>query len=882
MTDLQQLHQYLIGVSNSWQNGAGIAKSTDIYLTHLQKPEFVVSLLQVVLQTQDNEPAVIQIAIVFIRQILQKYYNEENYYTPEIREQVRTLLFTAVFSKPVHARKLLLAAISIVAGTDFPTKWPTMVTLILQTFANGTPEQRFVCVQILSAVAKKYRKMENIANVIYEIKEIVKVLPVIIPVFVALPSNDRMINPILKFLEGILTIELVDEIENVIQTVCEKLADIMKTGESKSQLKILKIYRLFSTRYLDNEFLNRTMTTVMYTTSVQVLSLNVRESKNVIAAYDLLNTLAPTLKQIPNDDFVRLITIIAKDVSLTQDEALSAKEDPEEFVKFELESELMSVKKSAGSVLNLFKRVRNDTVTLVMSGIQNLMASNFDSAIRLFVGLVVEGEIARYGATKITAGVDVLQFWNVFVKPKFFAHPDISSLNFVRMFRSILPVSNAEFGEIFTKVFQTSVIPNADGEDKTCSLLAANIVENMLLLKSSDQYSKCMNGVDRSLLSAAYRMACELTSNGIRLHSQYHLRAAVRTLQQAAKINVPVDQGLNDLVTFLVKEAANEVNNKQIDGIFVGMKFEVLSVALSISLPPIEKELYAITAEACKVDNVDVLGYILQLMSLYADKVASVCGDVLAINISERTSLVNPMVKFLTACLKKSPNSFNEAMTGKLIEMFQFLLSIDFVDDAFNLLNGVTFYTNVSKMPQIITSLLNTMVQRLEAHQTRLLMYNIMCYVLQLCYVSNVDYIAALNIPVQIVQISVNNIFKLPLEMNRPVCVVGLCKLLSLPQFTPVVVGQNLVLFLKSVVDTLKEKRVIDFDLEEIVTDKTSNLSTVKMVPVSPVITNLKDEIKNAIFALFNVVFVANGQQTTLKQFLVGDAAAVFEWISKV
>ncbi|KAL7713667.1 hypothetical protein QTN25_008687 [Entamoeba marina] len=140
------------------------------------------------------------------------------------------------------------------------------------------------------------------------------------------------------------------------------------------------------------------------------------------------------------------------------------------------------------------------------------------------------------------------------------------------------------------------------------------------------------------------------------------------------------------------------------------------------------------------------------------------------------------MVKFIAACLKISPTIFSQELISKIMQLLQFLINIDYVDDAFYLLNAYTFSLsseNLRNIPDIIQMICN----RLAEHRTRRLTDNIVKYILQLCYVMDIQTIPTLRIPQGFATLVISNMQKLPTDMNRTTCFVGYLKLLLSPQF---------------------------------------------------------------------------------------------------
>ncbi|KAL7713666.1 Importin alpha re-exporter [Entamoeba marina] len=814
MDQFNQLHQFILNITNKINQVVNLKDETDMYMSQIQKPEFTPLLLQLLLQQSIDSLPVKQTAAIFLRQILMKYYKEEDYYPDNVRQQVRDSLFQSIFVAPIATHRLLLGCFSIVADADFPKRWPNLIDLIIQSFQNANPEQQLLCIKILSAISKKYRIIEVTNETVYEIKEVVKVLPVIIPVFLQLAPNDPMVYPFLKFLRGVIQIELVDDIENRIELLCQKFDEIIRsTTTSNKQLQILKIYRKFCSNYLDNQYLNDVMTKVIYQTTVQILSSPMRETSLVIAGYDVLKTIPQILSTLPNDQFLSLINLIAKDISLTEEEVNQIKEDPTDFVKTEIEGELVSIRKVSGDVLNSFKRCREDTTNIVFQGITSLIkSSNFDPAIRLFIGLIVEGETPTLGATRLANGIQLIDFWNSTVKNLFFTSPQLITVKFVNLFRSVLTVTPPEFDQIFMKLVEIALLETTDPSLIVCSLLAADAIEKMLILKTTPRLQRSNNCVSDELCSKGYSFSEAFLIKGTKIKSIYHLRAAVRFLQRISKLNIPVDASFTNIIQFLLQQASIESTNRAVDGTFVGMKFEAFSVALSVHRPTIEENLINTTSLALNNDNIDVLSYLLQILTLL--------------------SLASPMVKFIAACLKISPTIFSQELISKIMQLLQFLINIDYVDDAFYLLNAYTFSLsseNLRNIPDIIQMICN----RLAEHRTRRLTDNIVKYILQLCYVMDIQTIPTLRIPQGFATLVISNMQKLPTDMNRTT--------------------------------------FFNFEFEELKEDRSTNLSTIKRLDVDPVVSDMKI-VQNHIKLFFTTPLIINinntQQQVVMTQFL--------------
>lgn len=158
--------------------------------------------------------------------------------------------------------------------------------------------------------------------------------------------------------------------------------------------------------------------------------------------------------------------------------------------------------------------------------------------------------------------------------------------------------------------------------------------------------------------------------------------------------------------------------------------------------------------------------------------------------------------------------------------------------------------------------------------------YQVVKYILQLCYVNDLQAINQLQIPVVCGTLFAENIQKLPFNMNRPVCLVGYLKLLMLPQFRPLLENPTYVQgIITSAVDVIKNKRIIDFEYEEIKEDKTTNLSIIRKVQVDPELTTVVPPLKEALASVFSLTITVNGQQVQLRQVLQGELATRFNEI---
>lgn len=455
MNSLETIAQYL-EQSLSPQN----AKQAEASLRSLEtQPGFVINLLHIVASTNLQAGVRLAAALFFKNLIRRKWVNEEGEHLlpPDDCTHLKSELLAAMIALPSQLQVQVGEAISIIADSDFPQKWPGLVEELVANLSGDDFVSNKGILLVAHSIFKRWRPLFRSDELFLEIKLVLSQFAE--PFIALLVKTDELITGSLAasdkaslsiYMECLMLLVQIYYDLNC-QDIPEFFEDNMVTGMEimhkylsldtplltdphadedvdvliKTKSAIIELISLYTTRYADvfEPLIENFITTVWklinsYVTSqpkfdlLVVKALTFLTSVTKMTQYQAMFNSSDSLKEI-------IEKIILPNIYFREVDEETFEDEPIQFVRADLEgSDYDSRRKSATDFLRELKDVNTELLTnTVMHYVNQFLAAkddwkHKDTAIFLFSSLAAKGSITNAGVTSTNVLVDVVKFFS--------------------------------------------------------------------------------------------------------------------------------------------------------------------------------------------------------------------------------------------------------------------------------------------------------------------------------------------------------------------------------------------------------------------------------------------------------------------------------------
>lgn len=417
---------------------------------------------------------------------------------------------------------------------------------------------------------------------------------------------------------------------------------------------------------------------ILISNAIKFLSTvaNRPQFKQLFEAPNVLNSLCSNVI-IPNIEFRQC------DIELFED-------NPEDFIRADIEgSDIDTRRKSACDLVRALSKHFEEDIVRVFSEYVKVMLDSFasdpntywknkDAAIYLVTAICVKGSTAKYGTTQTTKLVDIVDFFNKFVKGDIDNSNDINylpvlradALKYIMTFRNQLP-----FNEILLPLIPV-IIRHLACQNMVIHTYSANTLEKIFTLKGNDKQTLIKpEHLEPILEPLITNLFGALTLEGS-TENEYIMKAIMRTIAVSRdKIRPYLNAILNQLNTKLAEVCKNPSKPY-----FNHYLFESIAVSLRIALiidpsstMAIENSIFQMFEDIVKQDVQEFLPYCIQLLALLLecnpltripDNYLSLLNYLVQPQFWEKSGNIHPMVRFLKSFIRKSPEQV--LSSGKL------------------------------------------------------------------------------------------------------------------------------------------------------------------------------------------------------------------------
>ncbi|XP_060521599.1 exportin-2 [Cylas formicarius] len=704
------------------------------------------------------------------------------------RTAIKNLIVTLMLTSPESIQKQLSDAISIIGKTDFPMKWPELITQMVEKFATGDFNVINGVLRTAHSLFKKYRYefksnelwleikyvlekvaqpltnllvatvnlAETHANDVNALKVIYSSLVLICKVFYSLNFQDLP-----EFFEDNMQIWmnnfhtlLVADVK-VLQTNSEEDAGIME--QLKSQ--ICDNIALYAQKY-DEEFQSYLPQFVTDVWSLLVnTGLQPKYDLLVSNALQFLSSVAERnhYRNLFEDNTV-LSSICEKVVIPNMEFRVSDEElfedNPEEYTRRDIEgSDVDTRRRAACDLVNtLSTHFEQKIMELFGAYLQVMLAKytenpkshwrNKDAALYLVISLVSRGSTQKHGVTQTSQLVNITQFCQQHILPEL-ERADVNELpvlkadaiKYVMTFRSILPADM-----VASTIPQ--LIRHLQSESAVVHTYAACSLEKILIMKNSSNQAivsaEKLEPFAGELISRLFGVLERPVSE----ENEYIMKAIMRTFSTLQERVIPfLGVALPKLTEKLQVVARNPSKPH-----FNHYLFETISLSIRIvcranqsAVKSFEDILFPIFQAILQQDIQEFIPYVFQILSLLMEHTPpgaipepymQLLPCLLAPVLWERPANISPLVRLLSAFVTQAaPQIAAEDKLSGFLGVFQKLIASKSNDhEGFYLMQSLIQHFPTERLGPYLKQVFFLLFQRLSSSKTTKYVVNLIVF----------------------------------------------------------------------------------------------------------------------------------------------------------
>ncbi|XP_017781726.1 PREDICTED: exportin-2 [Nicrophorus vespilloides] len=694
------------------------------------------------------------------------------------RSQIKALIVTLMLSSPESIQKQLSDAISIIGKTDFPLKWPELITQMVEKFSTGDFNVINGVLRTAHSLFKKYRYEFKSNELWSEIKHVLEKL--------AQPLTDLLVatmnltqthakdenalkviyNSLMLVCKVFYSLNFQDLPEffednmgiwmNNFHTLLTAEVKCLETSDSEEsgvmqQLKsqVCDNIALYAQKY-DEEFqpyLQQFVTDIwsllvstglepkfdlLVSNALQFLSSVADRNHNryLFEAANVLNSICEKVI-IPNMQFRE------SDKELFED-------NPEEYTRRDIEgSDIDTRRRAACDLVNTLSQNFEESIINIFGSYLQVMMKQYaenpqqnwrskDAAIYLVISMVSRGSTQKHGVTKSSQFVSVPQFCQEHILMEL-ERPDVNdmpvlkadAIKYVMTFRSILPK------EIVVGTLP-QLVRHIPSESAVIHTYAACAIEKILMMRNSTN-NAIVTGDDLGPLSG------ELLSNlfavldrPVSEENEYVMKAIMRSFSTLQNKVIPYLASILPKLTEKLQAVCKNPSKPH----FNHYLFETFSLAIKIvcasnpgAVKSFEDVLFPIFQGILQQDIQEFIPYVFQLLSMLMEMTPpgsipepymQLLPCLLAPVLWERPANISPLVRLLCAySMQAAPQIVAQDKLGGFLGVFQKLIASKSNDhEGFHLMQHMIQHFPTEALTPFHKQIFFLLFQRLSSSKT--------------------------------------------------------------------------------------------------------------------------------------------------------------------
>lgn len=729
---------------------------------------------------------------VAFKNYIKRNWCVEEYQTDRIhasdRVAIKSLIVTLMLTSPESIQKQLSDAISIIGKTDFPLKWPELITQMVEKFSTGDFHVINGVLQTAHSLFKKYRYefksnelwteikyvLEKLAQPLTDLllatmnlaqthandpnalKIIYHSLVLICKVFYSLNFQDLP-----EFFEDNMQVwmtnfhTLLTADVKCLKTISEDEAGVME--QLKSQ--VCDNVALYAQKY-DEEFQNylpQFVTDVwnllmetglepkydlLVSNALQFLS-SVAERQNYRHLFEDNTVLSSICEKviIPNMEFR------VSDEELFED-------NPEEYTRRDIEgSDVDTRRRAACDLVNTLSQNFEQRIMEIFGQYLQVMLAKYmenpkqnwrskDAALYLVTSLVSRGATQRHGVTQTSQLVSIPQFCQEQILPEL-ERVDVNELpvlkadaiKYIMTFRSILPKE-------MVVATLPQLVRHLTSESAVVHTYAACTLEKILILKDSNNFP-IVTGVQlEPLASDLLSNLFTVLAHPVSEENEYVMKAMMRTFSTLQERVIPY---LNVALPKLTEKMQIVAKNPSKPH-FNHYLFETFSLAIRIvcksnptAVTSFEDILFPIFQGILQQDIQEFIPYVFQILSMLMEYTPpgaipepymQLLPCLLAPILWDRPANISPLVRLLSAfATQAAPQIIAQDKLSGFLGVFQKLIASKANDhEGFHLVQAMVQHFPTEALAPFHKQIFILFFQRLSSSKTTKYVINLIVY----------------------------------------------------------------------------------------------------------------------------------------------------------
>lgn len=758
---------------------ASTSKSAEKSLKSLENQDgFGLTLLHVVASSNLPNPTRLAGALFFKNFIKRKWIDEDGNHllSPNSVELIKKEIVPLMITLPNNLQIQIGEAISEIADSDFPQRWPTLLNdLASRLSADDMVTNKGVLI-VAHSIFKRWRPLFRSDELFLEIKAVLDAF--VVPFLNLLKSVDEQISKnenneaALNLLFDVLLVLVKLYYDFNCQDIPEFFEDNIVTGMGilhkylaytnpllddpdeteqagvliKVKSSIQELVQLYTARYEDvfgpmiNEFIQITWNLLTSMSTEPKYDILVSKSLSFLSAVSRI----PKYFEVFDNEFAMnnvAEQIILPNVMLRESDIELFEDDPIEYIRRDLEgSDTDTRRRACTDFLKELKSKNEQLVTNVfLAHIEKFFAlyqsdpsSNWrykDLCVFLFTALAINAHVTSSGVSSINSLLNVVDFFAQQIAPDLTKDvPNIilrvDAIKYVYIFRNQLNKTQLiEIMPILAKFLEVN--------DYVVYTYAAVTIERILTIRESNVSSTFifnksdLSGSSNVLLTNLLRLIMKQNTSPEKLaENEFIMRAVLRVLQTSEDtvqdmFPVLLDQLLN-IIAAISRNPSNprfsHYSFESIGAIMNNCSVESLPALANAAMPTFMNILSEDIQEFIPY-VFQIVAYIVEKSSVVLDVIKQLAQPILSPGIWELKGNIPAVTRLLKVLIKTDQSLFPDLVP--VLGVFQRLIASKAYDVyGFELLEVIIISFNADLLKPYLKQIAVLLLQRLQSSKT--------------------------------------------------------------------------------------------------------------------------------------------------------------------
>lgn len=704
------------------------------------------------------------------------------------RTSIKNLIVTIMLTAPDNIQKQLSDAISIIGKTDFPTKWPQLITEMVEKFAIGDFKIINGILRTAHSLFKKYRyefkSNELWTEIKYVLEKLAKPLTdllvatagvisanasdivasqlifsslvLIAKIFYSLNFQDlpeffednmevwmNHFHALLNIEQDTLETPGIDEpgvLQMLKSQICDNVALYAQKYDEEFQKYLPQfvedVWSLLSKTGLQPKY------DLLVSNALQFLSTVAERThyRNLFENPSVLSSLCEKVV-IPNMEF-----------RVTDEELFE--DNPEEYTRRDIEgSDVDTRRRAACDLLNTLSIQFEPKIMEICGQYLQVMLSKYvenpktnwrnkDTALYLVISLVSRGSTQKHGVTQTSQLVNISQFCQQQILPEL-ERPDVNELpvlkadaiKYIMTFRSVLP------NEVVVSTLP-QLIRHLQSESAVVHTYAACAIEKILIMKDSNNQAIVSGGHIQPFAKDLISQLLEVLERPVSEENEYIMKALMRTFSTLQELVIPylgvALPKLTEILKAVTKNPSRPHFNHYLFETF-SLSVRIVCKSNQVAVKSFEDILFPIFQGILQQDVQEFIPYVFQVLSLLLDYTPSgslsdaymqLLPCLLAPVLWERPANISPLVRLLRSLVSQAAQQIiaQDKLPG-FLGVFQKLIASKTNDhEGFYLMQALILHCPKECLQPYLKQIFFLLFQRLSSSKTTKYVINVIVF----------------------------------------------------------------------------------------------------------------------------------------------------------